>query len=196
MATAFSPQERTAITTKLLASAQRFASTVGMRRTTVDQLAHEAGISKGAFYSFFDSKEHLFFAMLEAVHEEMYGEAERILREDIHLPPAERAMQAVSQVCHSMEKNGILTFMQEEVPLLLRRLPQDIVQQHYHSDDEHIRRLIESAGIKLKTDIDTACAAVRIVVMSLMFKSSIGEHFGKAWNAVIEGVSRFLVVEP
>ena len=77
MATAFSPQERERIRDSLLDAALKSAATQGMRHATVDGLAREAGISKGAFYRFYPSKEHLFLSMLERTHEEMYGSAER-----------------------------------------------------------------------------------------------------------------------
>lgn len=41
---------------------------VGMRQTTVDQLVEAAGISKGAFYKFYSSKEMLFLDLLEDLH--------------------------------------------------------------------------------------------------------------------------------
>lgn len=65
MATAFSPQERERIRDSLLDAALKSAATQGMRHATVDGLAREAGISKGAFYRFYPSKEHLFLSMLE-----------------------------------------------------------------------------------------------------------------------------------
>ena len=74
MATAFSPQERERIRESLLDAALKSAASQGMRHATVDELAREAGISKGAFYRFYQSKEHLFLSMLERTHEEMYGE--------------------------------------------------------------------------------------------------------------------------
>ena len=49
MATAFSPWERERIRDSLLDAALKSAATQGMRHATVDGLAREAGISKGAF---------------------------------------------------------------------------------------------------------------------------------------------------
>ena len=56
MATAFSPQERERIRDSLLDAALKSAASLGMRHATVDELAREAGISKGAFYRFYPSK--------------------------------------------------------------------------------------------------------------------------------------------
>ena len=93
MATAFSPQERERIRESLLDAALKSAASQGMRHATVDELAREAGISKGAFYRFYQSKEHLFLSMLERTHEEMYGSAEKGAGR-AHRPSAARAHHA------------------------------------------------------------------------------------------------------
>lgn len=50
---------------KLLDSALSVFSRHGYDRATVDEIVREAGFSKGAFYVHFESKEDLFWAMLE-----------------------------------------------------------------------------------------------------------------------------------
>ena len=50
---------------KLLESAFTVLATHGYERATVDEIVREAGFSKGAFYVHFESKEDLFWAMLE-----------------------------------------------------------------------------------------------------------------------------------
>ena len=67
---AFSQEENALIRQSLLAEGRRRAVTVGMRKTSVEQLTEAAGISKGSFYKYFESKEMLFLAVLilPAVH--------------------------------------------------------------------------------------------------------------------------------
>ncbi len=50
---------------KLLQSALTVFATHGYERATVDEIVRDAGFSKGAFYVHFESKEDLFWAMLE-----------------------------------------------------------------------------------------------------------------------------------
>ena len=47
---AFSQEENALIRQSLLAEGRRCAVTVGMRKTSVEQLTEAAGISKGSFY--------------------------------------------------------------------------------------------------------------------------------------------------
>ena len=174
MATAFSPRERERIRDSLLDAALKSAATQGMRHATVDGLAREAGISKGAFYRFYPSKEHLFLSMLERTHEEMYGSAEKVLDERTDLPLRERTMRAILEVFRVAETYNLIPFIREELPLLLRRLPQDVVNAHYITDDERIKRLILKAGARLTTSMETACVTVRMLMLSISFRQDVG----------------------
>jgi AcrR family transcriptional regulator len=55
---------------KLMRSASRLFCRHGLERASVDEIAQDAGYTKGAFYSNFKSKEELFLAMLD----EKFGE--------------------------------------------------------------------------------------------------------------------------
>lgn len=60
-------QRKTEITKrKLLKSALRVFTRDGFEGASIDEIAAEAGYTRGAFYAHFPSKEDLFFAMLES----------------------------------------------------------------------------------------------------------------------------------
>ncbi len=67
MGTAFTDNEKNIIKTKLKACASSCMSKYGIKKTTVDELVKEVGISKGAFYKFYDSKELLFLRYLKII---------------------------------------------------------------------------------------------------------------------------------
>ena len=96
---AFTDYETDQLRKALLKETRRCAVTLGMKKTSVEQLAKAAGIAKGSFYKFYESKEMLFFAVLENVHSELYGVADHALRESDGLQPSERAAKAVLAVC-------------------------------------------------------------------------------------------------
>ncbi len=193
MATAFTSKERAFIEEKLREVALECAASMGMRRTTVEELARRAGISKGAFYTFFESKEHLFLSMLEQVHSEIYGRAKRVFDESAALPPWQRAARAMKEVCHAALEKCILPFTQEELPLLLRRLPEQLLLGHYHSDEEHLQQLLTEGGLAFSLDLDTVGAIVRLLLMSLVFRQEIGPGFDRALDALIDGACKEFV---
>lgn len=60
MAQPFTPQQRDDIRARLFESARRHALSTGVRKTSLDALTADAGISKSSFYKFYESKELLF----------------------------------------------------------------------------------------------------------------------------------------
>ena len=88
----------------------------------MDQLTKAVGIAKGSFYKFYESKEMLFFAVLEGIHAELYGVADHALSEANGLPPSERAAKAVLAVCRRLSDTGDMAFIENDAKLLLRRM--------------------------------------------------------------------------
>ncbi len=142
---AFTDYETQQLRKALLKETRRCAVTLGMKKTSVDQRNKKAvGIAKGSFYKFYESKEMLFFAVLEGIHTELYRVADRALRESDSLPPSERAAKAVLAVCWRLSDTGDMVFIENDAKLLLQRLPDDVKNVHYHDDETHIRQLRKS----------------------------------------------------
>ena len=72
----FSPQERDRISDTIIAEARALIPVLGLRKLPIETLTAKAGISKGAFYGFFDSKEALY---AEILMREGPGIAERVI---------------------------------------------------------------------------------------------------------------------
>jgi AcrR family transcriptional regulator len=71
MATRQTRKEKQAATRRLLMkAAAKVCAKRGLQQTSIDEVAEEAGYTKGAFYSNFASKEELFLAMLDERFEE------------------------------------------------------------------------------------------------------------------------------
>ena len=188
MATAFTPQERETIRQALLRSAMERAASTGLRSTTIEQLARDAGISKAAFYKFYESKEHLFLAVLEALHAEMYGNAERVLAERPELPVPQRMTLAIHEVCSVLRKHRLSRFIEEDAPLVLRKLPPNLLAEHYRSDTELIRHLLAGEGFRLSIPLELGCTIVRMVLSTLIHERTLGPDYAQALDTVIGAV--------
>lgn len=75
----FTEEERDTINEALIAAAERRFSTHGLAKTTVEELTRDVGISKGAFYRFYESKEDLFFEIIDRYEREVREEIECIV---------------------------------------------------------------------------------------------------------------------
>ena len=78
MPRAFNESERVLIRQRLLQAARQAIAGGGLRRTPVSSLTRSAGISKGAFYQFFDSKEALAAAVLLQTETELRGQLSEV----------------------------------------------------------------------------------------------------------------------
>ena len=104
---AFTDYETEQLHKALLKETRRCAVTLGMKKTSVDQLTKAVGIAKGSFYKFYESKEMAFFAVLESIHSELYGVADQALHRNGGLPTSGRAAKAVLAVCRRLsDKDG------------------------------------------------------------------------------------------
>lgn len=192
MSVAFSNQEREEILRSLKQTALRYAGTLGMRRTSVEQLAQAAHISKGAFYKFYASKELLYFELLEDIHSEVYSLAGRILRENAELSAAERGAKALLAVCHSLEARGLLEFLEHDVPYLLRKVPEEVQREHYHSDEVHIQALLSEYELIPAGGIALATATIRGLLLAVSHREEIGAQYPAVLELLVYGACRQL----
>ena len=184
---AFSDFETEQIRRALLREARRCAVTLGMRKTSVEQLTQAVGISKGSFYKFFASKELLFFALLEDIHTELYQVASAALRDHQGLSPAERASAAILAVCNRMSDTGDMVFIENDVAALLSRLPEEVKAEHYHDDETHIRALLEENQLMPTGGMELATAAVRGLILTVSHKEQIGPLYPQVLRLLVHG---------
>jgi AcrR family transcriptional regulator len=115
--------------TSLVEAASRLFATRGYDATAVDAIVQEAGVSKGAFYHHFDSKDEL----LDAVAERMAGEAMNAIEPAI----ADRSIGAIGRL------NGFFstarTWGAAHVPLL-----REVLEVLYRDESIRLRRKVEA----------------------------------------------------
>lgn len=95
MPKSFSEQEKENIRATLIDSCRRSWTNYGYKRTSIDELCQKAGISKGAFYIFFPSKERLFYETLLDVQQGLYTLMEDILAKEPGKSGLAKALKAV-----------------------------------------------------------------------------------------------------
>lgn len=189
---AFTESQNETIRRDLICEARRCGVTIGMRKTSVEQLTDAVGISKGSFYKFFPSKELLFFAVLEDIHTECFAAAQASLRETAELPPANRAAAAILAACGWLSETQALVFIENDAEFLLRRLPDEVKAAHYHDDETHIRALLEGSGLQPKGGIALAAAAIRGLILTVSHQGQIGELYPQVLDILVRGVCREL----
>ena len=189
---AFTDYETEQLHKALLKETRRCAVTLGMKKTSVDQLTKAVGIAKGSFYKFYESKEMAFFAVLESIHSELYEVADQTLHRNGGLPTSERAAEAVLAVCRRLSDTGDMAFIEHDAKLLLQRLPEGVKKEHYHDDETHIRLLLEKYGLVPKRGISLAAATVRGLILTVSHKEQIGGLYPQVLETLVYGACREL----
>ena len=189
---AFTDEQNEQIRNDLIRSARRCGITIGMRKTSVEQLTEAVGISKGSFYKFFESKELLFFAVLEDIHTECFAAAQKSLQENAAIDPASRTAAAILAACRWLSETKAFVFIENDAEFLLHRLPEEVKTAHYHDDETHIRQLLEKYDLVPSRGISLAAATVRGLILTVSHKEQIGGLYPQVLETLVYGACREL----
>ena len=184
---AFTEEQNETIRRDLIREARCCGVTVGMRKTSVEQLTEAVGISKGSFYKFFDSKELLFFAVLEDIHTECFAAAQKSLQENAAIDPASRTAAAILAACRWLSETKAFVFIENDAEFLLHRLPEEVKTAHYHDDEMHIRLLLEKYDLVPNRGISLAAATVRGLILTVSHKEQIGKLYPQVLETLVYG---------
>ena len=189
---AFTEEQNETIRRDLIREARCCGVTVGMRKTSVEQLTEAVGISKGSFYKFFDSKELLFFAVLEDIHTECFAVAQKSLQENAAIDPASRTAAAILAACRWLSETKAFVFIENDAEFLLHRLPEEVKTAHYHDDETHIRTLLEMGGLQPKGGMALATATVRGLILTVSHQEQMGVLYPQVLETLVRGACREL----
>jgi AcrR family transcriptional regulator len=177
MPKAFTEHEKEIIGRKLLEQGRKHFAAFGLTKTRVEELATAAGISKGAFYLFYESKEALFMEVVEASEREFRQE----VLATIERPDASSQVRlfAVLHKAFTLWKTIpiLRIFTHAEYAILARRLPSEALQAHIESDKAFSQELIarcQQAGIA----IEVQAKELTGLLHALFFASLHEDDFG------------------
>ncbi len=155
----------------LIAAAERLFIARGFHATSVDEIALEAGYTKGAVYSNFESKEDLFFAVYERRADRAVAEYERVIRETGPVDGSERlAVQAARR--RGSDHDGWLAVFFEFWAHVVRRpeLRERFAKIHARVQEPivvGIERLVEERGISLPFEARQYAVAAYVMTLGL-----------------------------
>ncbi len=199
MPKAFSENERNLIQKQLLEEGSKQFSVYGLKKTNIDELAAAVGISKGAFYLFYESKEALFMDVVE--------EAERRFREEvlatIELPaesPRKRLFTVFKRAFTLWKTIPILQlFTHGEYQVLYRKVPAEKFQQHLAQDRVFIEDLVrccKQAGIPIRASVDQIDGLLHTMFFVSMHEDDFGpEMVSGTLDLLIELLTAFCLGE-
>lgn len=178
MPKAFSVQEKGIISQRLLEQGYKQFSAYGLKKTNIEEIAKAVGISKGAFYGFYESKEELFMDVIEETEIRVRKE----LMVFIELPgpsPRARLYQIFRKAIELFSSLPILrVFSSGDFELLFQRVPGKKLQDHLSSDQQFFDELIsgcQNAGIPIKVKADQVVSLFYPLVISIFQEADLSQ---------------------
>lgn len=189
MATAFTSEEKEVIRKKLHKVAKECLQRYGVKKTTVDQMAALADISKGSFYNFYSSKEMLFFAVLEEYQINVMDRLTEQLDMEAKID-TNRLVQLLYDFYQDFRYSFMYTiFKNHEMELLIRKLPKEVITNHHLIDDRMVKKIVSRINIRENVSVEIVSALFRTIAMTILHIKEIGEEqFDTTLKLVIQGV--------
>lgn len=158
MPKSFREQERSRIRESLIEGCKENWKKYGYKRTNIDELCTKAGISKGAFYIFFQSKENLFYETLKEVQHGLYALVEEILLEEQSKFGLAKALKAV------YAEYGKSPFLYDttgaDFTSFINKLSDEENQTIIYSGYSGAKQMLNKPFLKLRIDEDKALSVL------------------------------------
>lgn len=187
----YSEEERAYIRKRLKEEAVSCMGQFGIRRTTVDEIVKRVNIPKGTFYLFYKSKELLLFDVIQEQHElinqKLYQEISRFSHEPFSV---EKLTDVIFEFYKMTEEMPMFQLMDsQEIELLVRKLPREVVEAHLQDDTDSIQKLFSFLPVKKEVDIKVVSAAFHAIYYATLHKDEIGEEgYDEALRMLIQGL--------
>ena len=199
MPKAFSEHEKEAIRTQMREKGKKLFEKHGLKKTSVDEVTEAVGISKGAFYLFYGSKEELFLEILEQIEKEIQSS---ILA--FTLTPKADARKNVSTMLKGFLSTWddyplLKDFSKSDFDYLARKVPVQRIQQHAQSDTEftdNFIKKIKREGIIVKVSPRIVSNLIKSLFFIGLHRQDLGEDaYEETINVMIDLVAGYVVGE-
>ena len=193
MAQPFTQEQRSAISRQLFDSACRFALTPGVRKTSLEMLTGEAGISKSSFYKFYESKEALFLRVAAHWETTALSRATQALERSAGRSDKERAADFVFTAFETIRQLGIERFLREDLPALRDAFPEDAARRHCMDSAANIFAMLRQAHIRFIAPDTTVLSVIQLMYLSILSSAEIGDSFFPALRELVASACNHLV---
>ena len=175
----FTDQEKKNIQARLIKTGKEAFGHYGIKKTSVEDLARQSGISKGAFYQFFPSKEALYFAVIRDYETQQHHQMFQILSQEKQ-NDREILKNLMKSILEQVETDPFVRRLlgKEEFEYLWQKFTPQQLKEAMDADVDFASQLVETwrAKGKLKVDDPELIAGVlRSVFFLFLHKKDIGE---------------------
>lgn len=168
MARSFSEREKETIKKNLLEACKQNWTQYGYKKTSVDELCRQVGISKGAFYLFYESKESLFCQVLCSVQKQIYDAALEVIEKHGNKQGVAAALKLIYR---EYDKNNFLYDSDSaDFTILMNKLSEEQANEINASNQLNRQLFLNHPSLKFKVDANMAVSVIYSLIMNIKNK--------------------------
>lgn len=186
MAKSFSEQERQNIKKSLQKACKQSWTQYGYKKTNVDELCKQVGISKGAFYLFFESKEALFCDVLCSVQEQICDIASKIIEKHKN---KYGVAEALKWIYREYDKNNFLYNADSmDFTILMNKLSAEQAKKIGQSNHMTQQLFFSYQYLKLKVDTNMAMSILYSLIMNIKNKDILPRNHMETFDFMVDNL--------
>ena len=184
MAKSFTKREKENIKRSLQEACKQSWTQYGYKKTSVDDLCRQVGISKGAFYIFFESKEALFCEVLCSVQEQMNKAA----FETIEMYRNKYGVAAALKLIYrEYNKNNFLYNSDSmDFTILMNKLSEEQAKKIEESNRMSRQLFFSRPYLNFRVDADLAMSVIYSFIMNIKNKDILPHNHMETFDFMVD----------
>ena len=184
MARSFTEREKENIKRSLQEACKQSWTQYGYKKTSVDDLCKQVGISKGAFYLFFESKESLFCEVLCSVQEQICSAALEVIERHKDRYGVAKALKLIYR---EYDKNNFLYNSDStDFTILMNKLSEEQAKKIEESNRMSRQLFSNRPYLKFKVDTDLAMSVIYSLIMNIKNKDILPHNHMETFDFMVD----------
>jgi AcrR family transcriptional regulator len=180
MAKAFSEQEREIINEKLIAACEECWNLFGYQKTNIRDLCSKAGISSGAFYLFYESKELLFIETADRGIKRIASLIDQNMPSE--KPVKQDFAKAFKIMAREIAKMKWLASFNDDLEIFHRKIPPET----YKKFANIYTYQMEKYSFRPNVPYNVATVVLGILLMLRINPNVISKDYNKAYEFIVD----------
>lgn len=190
MARSFTEREKENIKRNLQEVCKQSWTQYGYKKTNIDDLCKQVGISKGAFYLFFESKEALFCEVLCSVQEQICNAASDVIEKHKN---KYGVAEAIKLIYREYDKNNFLyDSSSTDFTILMNKLSEKQAKQIEESNHMSQQLFLSQPYLKFMVDADLAMSVIYSLIMNIKNKDILPHNHMETFDFMVDQLIKTL----
>lgn len=192
----FSDQEREQIHRQLVETGRELFSKYGLKKTTVSELAEQVGIAEGTFYRFFDSKDDLYWAVLETERERVEARyADAVEAAD---GPREEMIALMGTICDEIETNPLVraSIQGGEFKRIVEGMTSEELEEAHEQKTDYLLEFVnewDKSGAVQSRDPEIVAGVLRALSFISLHENELGPNYPEIRDLLIQSTTTGLL---